>query len=55
MGLRLGDWDLLIKVLNSTAENIREDVLESSDEVKALAEICMLKFKLEKFIADFIA
>ena len=54
MGLKLGDWDLLIKVLNNTADNIREDVLEDSDEVKAFAHICMLKFRLEKFIANFM-
>jgi hypothetical protein len=54
LGLKLADWDLLIKVLNNAAENIREDMLESSDEVKAFAEVCMLKFKLEKFIRDFM-
>jgi len=53
--LKLSDWDFLVKVLNNTAENIREDVITDSDEVKAFAEVCMLKFKLEKFIANFLA
>ncbi len=55
MGLKLADWDLLIKALNNAADNIREDIVKDSDEVKAFAQVCMLKFKLEEFIADFMA
>ena len=54
MGLKLADWDLLIKVLGNTADNIRVDIVDDSDEVKAFAHICILKFRLEKFIADFM-
>jgi len=54
LGLKLADWDLLIKVLGNTADNIRADIVDYSDEVKAFAEVCTLKFKLEKFIADFM-
>jgi len=52
--VKLADWDLLVKQLRNTAENIREDVVVDSDEIKAFAHVCMLKFKLEKFIAEFM-
>jgi phage FluMu gp28-like protein len=55
LGFKLSDWDLLVRILNNVADNIREDVLVDSDEVKAFAEVCLLKHRLEKFIADFTA
>jgi len=55
LGFKLGDWDLLIRILNNAADNIREDVVVDSDEVKAFAEVCLLKLRLEKIIADFTA
>ena len=55
LGFKLSDWDLLVRILNNVADNIREDVVVDSDEVKAFAEVCLLKLRLEKFIADFTA
>jgi hypothetical protein len=55
LGFKLSDWDLLVRILNNVADNIREDVLVDSDEVKAFAEVCWLKLRLEKVIADFTA
>ena len=52
--VRFADWDLLVRCLVNTTENIGEDVVVDSDEIKAFAHVCMLKFKLEKFIADFM-
>jgi len=52
--VRFADWDLLVRCLVNTTENIGEDVVVDSDEVKAFAEVCMLKFTLEKFIEDFV-
>ncbi|MFH0748705.1 MAG: hypothetical protein V1915_02135 [Candidatus Bathyarchaeota archaeon] len=54
MVLKLADWDRLVRLLANTTENIREDVVQDSDEVKAFAQVCILKFKLEKFIEDFM-
>jgi hypothetical protein len=52
--VELSYWDGIQRYLKNLQDNIAEDVIQDSDEIKAFAELCLLKYRVEEWIQQFV-
>jgi hypothetical protein len=48
--VKLTEWERIIQLLRNSAKNIGEDVIDASDEVKAIGELFILRHDITDFL-----
>ena len=50
--MKIAEWEKIIQHLRSDVDSIASDVLEDSDEVKAMGELALMQRYIEKILRE---